>query len=246
MAEPIDIPFAATAGPAPPVAIPYASAATSGYRSPRPHAGRLIVALWVAAVLEFMMLWPTVGTVGALVLQQSSGREFHPLITGPAARIQVAMNIAFLTSLAFWATWVHRTYSNLVPLGATGLRYSPRWAVAYNFIPAVHMFRPFQVMRETWRASDPRHAGGESWRGTPSPALVNGWWAVYLLAVLAFVVTLLLDTEGYDRPRLIAAASTGTAVALLRATGFLIQIRVVKRVTAMQDERAERVASSNP
>lgn len=251
MTEPaaVDIPFAVTAGPAvpTPVCIPYASAAVRAYHSPKVEARRLITVLWMGVVVELVMLWPTIGTVVAhLSATSDEGREFDPVLIGAAAWTQVALNIVWTLSLVFWLTWVHRTYSNLAPLGAEGLTYSPRWAVAYNLIPGLHLFRPFQVTHETWRASDPRHEGGTTWRRAPSSALVNWWWGTYLLAALASVASLLLDTEDNDRPRLIAAASAGAATALLVAAAFFMEIHVVRRITAMQDERAGRVGTMAP
>ncbi len=95
-----------------------------------------------------------------------------------------------------------KTYRNLRPLGAEGVAYSPGWAVAYYFIPIVNLFRPFQVMRDTWRASDSRHADGTQWMTAATPALIGVWWAIYLLLVLDFVILVLWAIVTVDDPQL--------------------------------------------
>jgi hypothetical protein len=247
MAEPIDVPFATTtisaSAPAP-APIAYASGALDAYHSAAPHARLMIRALWVAVAADLVMLWPTVATFLQRLSATSNSRVFEPVLVRVGIWSQVVLSLATLLALVWWAMWIHRVYRNLTPLGATALSHSPAWAVAYNFIPILHLFRPFQVTREAWRASDARHHGGDSWRQIPAPALVNAWWATSLLADAAFVATWLIDSEDADRTTQLAWTSSGIALVLLRAAAFVLQIAVVRRLTAMQDERAGRVETT--
>jgi len=87
-----------------------------------------------------------------------------------------------LTGVVF-LMWFHRVYRNLPALGASGLNYSPRWAVGGFFVPFLSLVRPFQVMREIWQASratsDPRSSTG--WQAVPTPPLLGFWWGSWLL-----------------------------------------------------------------
>jgi hypothetical protein len=204
----------------------------------------MVRALLVALAADLVMLWPTVGTFfQRLSSTMSNGPVFDPVLVRVGIWSQVVLSLATLLALVWWAMWIHRVYRNLTTLGADGLFYSPAWAVAYNFIPIVHLFRPFQVTREAWRASDPRHEGGVNWRQLPAPVLINLWWATSLLADAAFVTTWLIDSEDADRTTQLAWTSSGIAMVLLRAAAFILQIAVVRRLTAMQDERAGRVGT---
>jgi hypothetical protein len=72
--------------------------------------------------------------------------------------------------------WMHRSFSNLTAFGATGLKYTPGWAVGGWFVPFLNLVRPKQVMNELWLASGPDwRPGTDEWR-RPRPATVLGWW----------------------------------------------------------------------
>lgn len=52
-----------------------------------------------------------------------------------------------------FSMWKHRASKNLAPLGVSNQRFSPRWAVAYYFIPILNLFRPYQAMKEIYLRS---------------------------------------------------------------------------------------------
>lgn len=84
------------------------------------------------------------------------------------------------TAVCFLA-WLYRAYKNLVGLSARESNYSPGWAVAWFFVPIYNLTRPFRIMRELWRSSDPFYIEGELGK---TPAQVIWWWALYLVSSL--------------------------------------------------------------
>jgi hypothetical protein len=89
-----------------------------------------------------------------------------------------------LTALVF-VQWVGRAHGNLPALGATGLSYAPRGAMAAFLLPGANAVRPLAVLRELCNASDPRFPRGGAWRAGSTPARVRCWWALVLAAVTA-------------------------------------------------------------
>lgn len=80
----------------------------------------------------------------------------------------------------FVLTWIHRANHNARALGASGLAFTPGWAVGWYFVPIAFLWKPFQAMREIWRASS---APGE-WRRRPGSPLLGWWWALWILTFL--------------------------------------------------------------
>ena len=222
-----------------PPTISYASAANVLYVSPRPLATRAVRALWVAVVAQTLLLFPALATL-SVRRAYARGEEVTAWtrVLRAAGLVEIIGGMAALVSLVFWLMWVHRTYQNLRALNAEGLRYSPGWAVAYYFIPIVQLFRPFQVMRETWRASDPRHEGGTSWRNAPEPILVNVWWALELFAIGLAVLWAAFETNRSNTKAQLAAAFVDVFNTPLGVLLFVMQILIVERLTLMQDTRA--------
>jgi hypothetical protein len=62
-------------------------------------------------------------------------------------------------------------------LGAFNLAYSPGWAIGGFFVPFLNLARPFQVVREIWKASDPEDY---SWQLSPTSPLIGGWGVLVL------------------------------------------------------------------
>jgi hypothetical protein len=124
--------------------------------------------------------------------------------------------------------------------GAAGLKYSPGWAVAYYFIPILSLFRPLQVMRETWKASDPAHAGGTAWQALTAPALLGWWWVFSIISEIGSRASRNLS-QRYEEDA--ATQMTLSVVDLgLIAWDFvltLIMIRIARELTDRQEQRAD-------
>ena len=81
--------------------------------------------------------------------------------------------------------WIYRVHSNLAALGARNLTFTTEWAVGWWFIPIIHLFRPYQVVSEIWRGSDP---GGsdEMMPELASPSTLLGWWWALVVSAVLF------------------------------------------------------------
>ena len=85
-----------------------------------------------------------------------------------------------LTAIAY-LVWLHRAYSNLNPLGAMGLEYTPGMAVGGWFIPFANLVIPYKVVKETWQESDPLIAEPvEDWQQSGAPGWLAAWWGCWL------------------------------------------------------------------
>ena len=97
--------------------------------------------------------------------------------------IRLAMFAQYLALVIAFFMWIYRAHKNLPALGATGLEFSPKGAVGWYFAPLFNLFKPYQVMREIYNASDPNDAptGGDIWRSYNSPVLLKLWWGLFVL-----------------------------------------------------------------
>ena len=88
-------------------------------------------------------------------------------------------SLAFIGTVVLWCMWQHRAQENAVVLAGGGLRFTPGWAVGWWFIPFANLVKPFQTVRELWKASH-----GARWREIPTWPLLGWWWGVWLAANL--------------------------------------------------------------
>jgi hypothetical protein len=99
---------------------------------------------------------------------------------GRVAAVAVVQLLTLVVTGIFWLIWQHRGQANLVAARVSGLRFTPGWAVGWWFVPFANLVKPFQTMRELWKAS----GGEEDWRHSRTWPVIGWWWAAWLTAGL--------------------------------------------------------------
>jgi len=134
------------------------------------------IALIVAEVVARFVQADQLRTLQAtgLVTQQQLDRA-----DGWVSGISAIGGLAFLATVIVWCIWQHHAQANAVVLSGGGLRFTPGWAVGWWFIPIANLWKPFQTVRELWKAS---HGGG--WRTIATWSLLGWWWGTWLAGSL--------------------------------------------------------------
>jgi serine/threonine protein kinase len=235
--------------------------ALEGYLPLRRPARRARTGLWVSILLALASAAVNFADTRAALLlfgDQASGSLY--LWVGAA---QAGW---FLVTAGVWLAWFRRAYLNLPALGARRLRFRPWWAVGAWLLPMFSLFRPKQLLNDIWRASDPEGVGeplrgralppdqAASWRGRPVAGLLGWWWLAFVASVLVRSITtdavhaaadfMLLGLLPERLDRFQASPGMQVLADLLTVLCGLLALRVVRRTTARQDERAARVAAA--
>jgi hypothetical protein len=201
-----------------------------------------VVLAWfvVQAALVFVELaWRTVvGREEYRALLATHLGQFRAL-----RAIQLAL---WLVTAAAFVRWVGRAQANLPALGATGLRYAPREAMAAFLVPGPNVVRPLTVLRELWNASDPRYPAGMTWRMAPTPARVRWWWALLLAALTSEAVARGLALWSGLALDLGPAMQVLVFGQLITAAAAVVGITVILGVDNRQEAAAWRRASGCP
>jgi len=105
---------------------------------------------------------------------------------------RIQLGVAILAAVAF-LLWFYRAQQNLLAFRPEPLEFSPAQAAGSFFIPFVNLVRPFSVMREIWKASDPALPpfGSNLYDTAPVSLLVPAWWTLFLArGVIAWLALL--------------------------------------------------------
>lgn len=226
------------------ISAPDARIATGVYRTPNVRGLWTIVLLSVTGVLALAngVYWAV--HIGIL-------KDYEQGLTG-LARVQDSEHTAFalagftilmlIPTGIVWLLWQHRAHANLRALGVAGLRFSPRWAVGWWFIPFANIVMPYLAVRELWKASDP-NAGPIEWKAPGGAAIIGWWWAGRL------ATQVLLQTGTFFGTGSSLVQTTRRASAFLMAGDLvlvawaILAILLVRGVTARQDSRYRRLAT---
>jgi len=105
----------------------------------------------------------------------------------------------FITTIVLVCMWMYRAHANLTALGRTNLDYTSGWAAGAWFVPFLNLVRPFRIMKEIWKGSDPSppaQAGDVAWKFAPVPAMFGWWWATWLISNFASNVSFRMELRG--------------------------------------------------
>ncbi len=156
--------------------------------------------------------------------------------------IGVAQLLLFLVTAIFFLVWIYRAHTNLPALGARGLKYSPGWAVAGFFVPILNLVRPYQVVKEIWKASDPNVSAfdASAWQRAPASPVIGRWWVSCLVFAASFVswFSFRISSAAATLDDLLAGSSAILVADVLRVIAALFAIRVVRGIDARQEEKS--------
>jgi uncharacterized protein DUF4328 len=95
----------------------------------------------------------------------------------------LVVSIVALATMVLFLVWTHQAAKNVRALGQQGLSYSPGWCVGWWFVPVASLWKPYQALKEIWRASDPASVSAEpeAWKTGRVPTLFPAWWIAYLV-----------------------------------------------------------------
>lgn len=195
--------------------------------------------LLAAAFGSWCMTLDSAITSGSLAPQQV---EEHTALQTPLWILCVVTQISASIAFLFWVYYVHR---NLRALQNESLEFTSGWAVGWFFVPIMHLYKPFQAVREIWRCSDPETIGEGKpvWFQIRVP-LVRWWWGFHLTSLFAGYIlqafTGKLDTLETIRQ---AALVTMFGILLLDIPYAGIKLNLVRKIYAMQYARFYRLSS---
>lgn len=146
--------------------------------------------------------------------------------------------LIFLVTSVLFLVWIHRAYSNLQVFGTQGLQHSPGWAVGWWFIPIFNLFRPYQVMKEIYLASDPKQDAQSSidWKKRMRSTLFPWWWLFWIFSWIE------LNLKGDVGNKIIKIAIwIGFFATLAGAIAGLLLIFIIKDIDRRQGAKSQSI-----
>lgn len=94
--------------------------------------------------------------------------------------IGILQFIIFIMSGIVILKWIHRANFNARNLGATDMVFTPGWSIGWYFVPIVNLWKPYQAMKEIWKASK----SPLDWKSEIVPSLLSWWWFLWITSSL--------------------------------------------------------------
>jgi len=160
--------------------------------------------------------------------------------------------VVFAVTATLFLTWIYQARANVRALGVRRPRFTRGWAVGAFLTPGLNLFRPYTIVAEIWRASDPTILDPLGWRGARVPRLLRLWWGACLAwAALAGIAALSEATAGSVLGRLrlatLISALADAAGCAAAACCWVVVVRLAEAQRAKWERlRSSREAAPDP
>jgi Domain of unknown function (DUF4328) len=154
--------------------------------------------------------------------------------------ISIAAILLYIGTVVVFSMWVYRASANLHALGSPGLRFTPGWAVGWYFVPIANLWKPYQAMKEIWRASK----NPSNWQAEITSPLLGWWWFWWIVSSIAANVSGRMTFRAESLDEMIATGPLNITALVLELIGVFFAVKVVKRIGGFQAMAADRSLSA--
>ncbi len=142
-----------------------------------------------------------------------------------------------ITSITF-IVWFFRAHKNLRRAFLPGLKHKSGWAIGSFFVPILCLFRPFQMMKETWKGSTLLYKTSyiKSWDEYATDPLIKWWWGMFILSVYLGNLSLMLLIRPESIDQFLTSDLLKMIDDVLGIPLALVTIQMIKKITHLQEE----------
>lgn len=149
--------------------------------------------------------------------------------------VAILYMVIFVVSGFLILRWIHRANYNARQLGAKNLNFTPGWAIGYYFVPILTLWKPYQAMKEIWKASK----NPSDWVSQNTSAILPIWWTIWLISAFLGQALLRFSLRAEELSELINLNLLTQASDLLDIPLALIFLSIVNRIYKMQENQLE-------
>ncbi len=110
------------------------------------------------------------------------------------------------------------------------MKFTPGWSVGYYFIPFLNLWRPYQAMKEIWKASK----NPTSWEGEERGAILPWWWFFFLVASMFGNASFRTSMSAKEIHELITSTGITIASDVVSIPATIIALVLVGKIYEMQ------------
>ncbi|MFJ9461600.1 DUF4328 domain-containing protein [Kitasatospora sp. NPDC101447] len=214
----------------------------AAYHPPRPTATAATVLLAVTGAATVFSLIAGIrlhGAAGDLPADVTLATSDSTAFTDAQALYRHASQIhlvALLASTVTFILWFYRVRVNAERFDPHGHRLKRGWTIGAWFTPVAALWLPQQIAADTWRASTRPDESGV--RPALAPALLKLWWATLWATIVVNRLGAQFYGQAHYPDTYQEAIGWLTASDLLELAAAVLAILVVRKLTALQEQRA--------
>jgi hypothetical protein len=177
-----------------------------------------------------------------LLRQAASGLSISEADAVASDNRQVLVGRVFLLVLVVTAImflrWTALANRNARSLVTTGLEFTPGWAAGLYFVPILAFWKPYQALKEIFKASHPDF--GDDWEQAPAPGILPLWWTLWIVATFAGQVGFRSSHRAQTTAQLLQSSREAFVEDALNLPLGIVVIALVVTLQRWQSEKHRR------
>jgi hypothetical protein len=135
----------------------------------------------------------------------------------------------------FILRWIHSMNYNARQLGAVNMKFTPGWSIGYYFIPILTLWKPYQAMKEIWKASK----NPLDWASQDTSSILPIWWGLWLISIILGQAVFRLSNRAEELSGLINLNLITQVSNFLDIPLALVLLVIVNNVYKMQSSQLD-------
>lgn len=152
--------------------------------------------------------------------------------------IGVVYLVVFVISGFLILRWIHRANYNARQLGAENMEFTPGWSIGYYFIPILTLWKPYQAMKEIWKASK----NPSNWNSQSVSRLLPIWWSIWIISIILAHAIFSLSMRAEELNELI---NLNIITQVSNTLDILLALVLLAMVSNIHNMQASQVGSAN-
>ena len=147
--------------------------------------------------------------------------------------------LVFLVAGVLFLRWTFLANRNARAFAAGEMEFTPGWAVGWYFIPVATLWKPYQALSETFKASHPDFT--HDWRGASRPGILPLWWALWIISTFLGQAVFRSALRAETADELLASSTIILISDAMDVPLGIVAMFVVSKLQARQSEKARRL-----
>ena len=123
------------------------------------------------------------------------------------------------------------------------MTFTPGWCIGWFFIPIANLFKPFQAVREIWKAS---FVSDRNWQDNPSSPLVGLWWALWLVSGALGQMTFRMSMRAESLQELQTSSFIALIADAVSVPMTIVALMMIRGLYSRQETKYEQVGQQPP
>ncbi len=174
-----------------------------------------------------------------------SERTINLVSVGEGA-IGLAVMSANIACIVLFILWFRRAYANLNRVGLHVTTETDGWVFWGFVVPILNLFRPYQMMKETWNKTLLTNKTlNDNYDINRGAAFIGLWWAWFFISRIVNQISLRMGLRVETLDDYILSANFDIFASVFDVLGVFVTVFMIKRIASVEADMSKLLEQKN-